>query len=84
MEDLATLVAANEEAAAAIASAYEVLLGGVPNVAGFTFVINSAIASGIADFNQENIFINVVNSPRSGQFRGDCGIQRPDRPGQAA
>ncbi|MCB1468714.1 MAG: hypothetical protein KDK08_16595 [Rhizobiaceae bacterium] len=62
MEDLATLVAANEEAAAAIASAYEVLLGGVPNVAGFTFVINSAIASGIADFNQENIFINVVNS----------------------
>jgi hypothetical protein len=62
MENLAALVAANEEAAAAIASAYEVLLGGVPNIAGFEIVINSAIAAGITDFNQENIFINIVNS----------------------
>ena len=38
MEDLAALVAANEDAAAAIAGAYEALLGGVPNVAGFEFL----------------------------------------------
>lgn len=68
MEDLAALVAENEEAAAAIAAAYEVLLGGVPNVAGFTFLIENIVATNYGSnnpdvvFNQENAFINVANA----------------------
>ena len=68
MNDLAALVAANEDAAAAIAAAYEILLGGVPNVAGFDFLINNDIDTNYGSntpnvvFNQENIFINLVNS----------------------
>ncbi|MCA9170911.1 MAG: hypothetical protein KDB23_24720, partial [Planctomycetales bacterium] len=62
MDDLAALVAENEDAAAAIASAYEILLGGVPNVAGFTFLIENALATNYGsndasiEFNQENVF----------------------------
>ena len=68
MDDLAALVAENEDAAAAIASAYEILLGGVPNVAGFTFLIENALATNYGsndasiEFNQENVFINVFNA----------------------
>lgn len=68
MEDLAALVAANEDAAAAIAAAYEMLLGGVPNIAGFEFLIDNAIATNYGSnnpnivFNQENIFINIANA----------------------
>lgn len=68
MEDLAALVAENEEAAAAIAAAYEILLGGVPNVAGFTFLIDNIVATNYGSnnpnvvFNQENAFINVANA----------------------
>ncbi len=68
MEDLAALVAANEDAAAAIAAAYEMLLGGVPNIAGFEFLIENAIATNYGSnnpnivFNQENIFINIANA----------------------
>lgn len=68
MTDLAALVAANEDAAAAIAAAYEILLGGVPNIAGFTVLINNANETNFGSndpsivFNQENIFINIVNA----------------------
>ncbi|MEZ5802494.1 MAG: hypothetical protein R3E51_03450 [Rhizobiaceae bacterium] len=68
MEDLAALVAVNEDAAAAIAAAYEMLLGGVPNIAGFEFLIDNAIATNYGSnnpnivFNQENIFINIANA----------------------
>lgn len=68
MTELAALVAANEDAAAAIAASYEMLLGGVPNIAGFTFLIDNAIATNYGSndssivFNQENIFINVANA----------------------
>ena len=55
------------DAAQGIASAYQLLLGGVPSVDGFTALINNAISTnfgagpGVA-FNQENVFINVANS----------------------
>lgn len=55
------------DAAQGIASAYQLLLGGVPSVDGFTALINNAINTnfgagpGVA-FNQENVFINVANS----------------------
>jgi hypothetical protein len=67
MEDLAELVEANEDIAAAIAAAYEILLGGVPNIAGFEFLIENAVATNFGagpgvEFNQENIFINVANA----------------------
>jgi hypothetical protein len=67
MEDLAELVEANEDIAAAIAAAYQVLLGGVPNIAGFDFLIDSALATNFGagpgvEFNQENIFINIANA----------------------
>lgn len=67
MEDLAELVEANEDIAAAIAAAYEVLLDGVPNIAGFEFLIENALATNFGaapgvEFNQENIFINVANA----------------------
>ena len=68
MTDLAALVAANEDTAAAIAAAYQVLLGGVPNIAGFDFLIDNLLATNYGsnnpdvEFNQENIFINVANA----------------------
>lgn len=60
-------VAANAIAAMGIATAYQVLLGGVPNQAGFSSLINTAISSNFGAgvgpiFNQENIFINLINN----------------------
>jgi hypothetical protein len=64
---LAQLFAANPDTAKGLASAYEVLQAGVPNEAGFTFLINSAVSTNFGAgagvvFNQENIFINLVNN----------------------
>jgi hypothetical protein len=61
------LFAANPDTAKGIASAYEVLQAGVPNEAGFTFLVNSAVSTNFGAgagvvFNQENIFINLVNN----------------------
>lgn len=60
-------VAVNTIAAMGIATAYQVLLGGVPNQAGFSSLINTAISSNFGAgvgpvFNQENIFINLINN----------------------
>jgi hypothetical protein len=61
------LFSANPDTAKGLASAYEVLQAGVPNEAGFTFLINSAVSTNFGAgagvvFNQENIFINLVNN----------------------
>ncbi|MCO5080860.1 MAG: hypothetical protein M9955_04280 [Rhizobiaceae bacterium] len=68
MEQLAALIQANEAAAKAIAAAYELGLGGVPNQEGFTVLINNLNATNFGSnnpnivFNDENIFINVINA----------------------
>lgn len=68
MEQLAALIQANEAAAKAIAAAYELGLGGVPNQEGFTVLINNLKATNFGSnnpnivFNDENIFINVINA----------------------
>lgn len=64
---LRELFAANIDTAKGLASAYEVLQGGVPNELGFSFLINSAVSTNFGAgtgvvFNQENIFINLVNN----------------------
>ncbi|MEZ5782466.1 MAG: hypothetical protein R3D70_12730 [Rhizobiaceae bacterium] len=85
MDDLAALVAENEDAAAAIASAYEILLGGVPNVAGFTFLIENALATNYGsndasiEFNQENVFINVFNALVQGNTDAVAAFSRRSR-----
>ena len=61
------LFSAKPDIAKGLASAYEVLLAGVPSEAGFTFLINSAVSTNFGAgagvvFNQENIFINLVNN----------------------
>ena len=68
MDELAELIAANAAVAKAIAAAYELGLGGVPTQEGFTFLINNAVATNFGSnnpnvvFNDENIFINIINS----------------------
>ena len=64
---LAQLFARNPDTAMGLASAYEMLLAGVPNEAGFSFLINGAVSTNFGAgagvvFNQENIFINLVNN----------------------
>ena len=64
---LQTLFAANQDTAKGLAAAYETLQAGIPTEAGFTFLINSAVSSNFGagagvSFNQENIFINLVNN----------------------
>lgn len=67
LSDLDTLFDANVSQAKSLAAIYQVLLGGVPNIAGFTALINANNASNFGAgpgqvFNDENIYINVVNS----------------------
>lgn len=72
MEDdlsgLDALFDANPDAARGIAAAYDVLLGGVPSVAGFAYLINNLIFTNYGSnnpaihFNEENIFINITNA----------------------
>jgi len=62
-----TLFDANPDIAKGLAAAYQVLLDGVPNQAGFTSLINNAVATNFGAgpgvvFNAENIFINLANS----------------------
>lgn len=65
--DLDTLFDANPAQATGIAAIYQSLLGGIPSIAGFTFLItknndtNFGAGSG-AEFNTENIFINITNA----------------------
>lgn len=59
--------AANTDAANGLSAAYHVLLGGVPNEAGFVSLINSAVSTNFGAgpgpvFNTENIFINLINN----------------------
>ncbi|WP_274630036.1 hypothetical protein [Arvimicrobium flavum] len=68
LAELDALIDGNPDAFAGIAAAYEVLLGGVPSVDGFMFLINNAIETNYGSnnpnivFNTENIFINSVNA----------------------
>lgn len=57
--------------AKAISAIYEILLGGVPNQAGYTFLINENISKNFGSktptdpgpvFNDENIYINIANA----------------------
>ena len=66
-----SLFAAYPDIARGLAAAYEVLLAGVPNEAGFTFLINNAVSTNFGagpgpTFNQENIFINLTNNLAQG------------------
>jgi len=68
LAELDARVDANPDAARGIAAAYEVLLGGVPSIDGFVFLIDNAKATNFGSnnpnitFNQENIFINLTNA----------------------
>lgn len=66
-EALRNLFSANADVANGLAAAYQTLLGGVPSQAGFTSLINTAVATnfgagGTTVFNAENIFINLFNN----------------------
>lgn len=57
----------NDAQAKGLAAAYEMLLGGVPNAAGFVSLIQTNLQTNFGagqgpNFNTENIFINVVNA----------------------
>lgn len=61
------LFSTQSETVQALSAAYAFLLGGVPNEAGYTFLINGAISTNFGagagvTFNQENKFINLVNN----------------------
>ncbi len=63
----AGLFTANLSQSKAIAAAYQTFLGGVPSKAGFDFLIKGNLATNFGAgpgkaFNDENIYINVVNS----------------------
>lgn len=68
LTELNTLVIANPDAARATIAAYDVLLGGVPTIDGLVFLIGNARDTNFGSnnpgvtFNQENIFINLVNA----------------------
>lgn len=64
---LDTLFDANTSQAKGIAAIYQTLLGGVPNIGGFTYLIDKNVADNFgagpgAVFNDENIYINIANS----------------------
>lgn len=57
----------NADAAKGLTAAYGILFDGVPNQAGYTFLINGAVSTNFGagagvTFNTENIFINLVNN----------------------
>ncbi|PHR20405.1 MAG: hypothetical protein COA37_15340 [Hoeflea sp.] len=61
------LFSTQSETVQALSAAYAFLLGGVPNEAGYTFLINGAVSTNFGagagvTFNQENKFINLVNN----------------------
>ena len=65
--DMARLFGSNADTAKGLASAYETLLAGVPNEVGFFYLINTAVSTNYGAgpgvvFNQENIFINLINN----------------------
>ncbi len=58
---------ANLSQTKAIAAAYQTLLGGIPGIAGFEFLINANLSTNFGAehgpvFNDENIYINVLNA----------------------
>jgi hypothetical protein len=65
--EVRSVFADNAQTAHALSGAYHVLLGGVPNEAGFVSLINSAVSTNFGAgpgpvFNAENIFINLINN----------------------
>ena len=61
------LIYGNTSQAKGIAALYETLLGGVPSIAGFSFLINGNLSSNFGAgygpvFNDENIYINIGNA----------------------
>jgi VCBS repeat-containing protein len=68
LSDLAALFFENPVAARGLAATYQALLGGVPTIEGFTYLINTAIETNYGSlrhdiaFNTENVFINLTNS----------------------
>lgn len=67
LTDLDTLFDANASQAKGIAAIYQMLIGGVPSIGGFTFLINGNNATNFGAgvgpvFNDENIYINVANA----------------------
>lgn len=68
---LASSFAAQPDIAKGLSAAYETLLGGVPNQAGFMALIDTAVSTNFGAgpgpvFNTENIFINLANSLAQG------------------
>lgn len=64
---LEQLFAANTNTAQGLSSAYQILLGGVPNQAGYRSLIETAVATNFGAgqgpvFNVENIYINLFNN----------------------
>ncbi|WP_274630075.1 beta strand repeat-containing protein [Arvimicrobium flavum] len=68
LAELDALIDGNPDAARGIAAAYEVLLGGVPSINGFVYLINNSVNTNFGSnnpavtFNKENIFINIANA----------------------
>lgn len=68
LADVKSLIEADENAFYAVASVYELLLGGVPTAAGFEYLLVSVRDTNFGsnnpsiDFNAENSFINIANS----------------------
>lgn len=67
LTDLDILFDANPAQAKGIAAIYQTLLGGVPSIGGFTFLISENNATNFgagsgAEFNFENVFINITNA----------------------
>lgn len=65
---LQELFAQNGDSAAALTGLYQILLGGVPNQTGYTFLIETNISTNFGSyrdditFNRENISINIANA----------------------
>lgn len=64
---LKTLFDSNADAAKGLTVAYVILFDGIPNHAGYTFLIDNAVNTNFGagtgvTFNSENIFINLVNN----------------------
>ena len=67
LPELSTLFTANASQAKALTAVYQTLLDGVPNIGGYTALIEGNVTSNFGagegtTFNDENIFINIANS----------------------
>ncbi|PHR19590.1 MAG: hypothetical protein COA37_16785 [Hoeflea sp.] len=76
---LKTLFDSNSDTAKGLSAAYAVLLGGVPNQAGFQFLVGAAVGTNFGagagvSFNAENIFINLFNNLVQGNADANSGF----------